>query len=60
MATKAKKAPRGRAAGRAPRGAFQRAGKGVKSMYAQFNWLAKGTGAKGGRGGKAASGGGAG
>lgn len=54
MATAAK---RGKAAGRAPRGAFQRAGKGVKSMYAQFNALAKGLGAKGGRFSKALSGG---
>lgn len=57
MATKAK---RGKAAGKAPRGSFQRAGKGVKSMYAQFNALAKGRGAKGGRSSKALGGGGGG
>ncbi len=56
----AKAAKRGKAAGRAPRGAFQRAGKNVRGMYAQFNALAKGRGAKGARqaGIRAASGGG--
>lgn len=53
-------AKRGKAAGRAPAGRFKAASKGTKSSYAQFNALSKGSGAKGGRGGKAASGGGGG
>lgn len=43
--------PRGRAIGRAPKGAFSRAGNETKASYAQFNALAKGRDAKGARGG---------
>ena len=60
MITMATAAKRGKAAGKAPKGAFKRAGKGVKSMYAQFNFLAKGGKGKGSRSSKALGGGGGG
>lgn len=57
MATAAK---RGKAAGRAPVGAYTRSSRGTRGAYAQLNALAKGKGAKGARqaGQRAASGGG--